>query len=270
MAGGTAQQGVVRLVGTDPLQALVSKEGAPAVEVWKRHYREAVERTDADVGRVIDALKSSGRWDQTVVILLADHGESLNEHDELLHGDAFFQGVVNVPFVLRVPGLEGPAVHDALVSHVDVLPTILAAVGATEPAGIDGLSMLPLLQGQADSIRAFTLSEGGVVKHDRDSLPGAVIAPPWVLLKQMRGCGSGDSSVRREGSPICLFNMETDPGQTHSVASERPEIVNALLSRWAAFRADRAGGAGQRLELSPEFVEALRRDGYDFSKDRPQ
>ena len=270
MDGGTGQKGIVKLVGADPLQSLVSREGQPAVDVWRRHYREAVERMDADVGRVVDALKSSGRWDRTVVILLADHGESLNEHDELLHGDAFFQGVVNVPFIVRVPGLDGPEAHDALVSHVDVLPTLLSVVGATEPAGIDGLSILPLLQGQTAPIRQFALAEGGVAKHDSDSLPGAVIAPPWILLKQKRGCGATSSVAEREGFPICLFNLETDPEQRQSVASQYPQVVDALLERWTVFRAERAGGKGSRIELSTEFVEALRRDGYDFSKDRPQ
>jgi len=139
-----------------------------------------------------------------------------------------------------------------------------------EPAGIDGLSILPILQGQATSIRQFALAEGGVAKHDTATLPGAVIAPPWILLKQMRGCGATASVVERERFPICLFNVETDPDQLRSVASQYPQIVDALLERWSAFRADRAGGKGSRVELSPEFVEALRRDGYDFSKDRPQ
>ena len=166
--------------------------------------------------------------------------------------------------------MKGPATHDALVSHVDVLPTMLGAVGAVEPAGIDGLSMLPLLRGDSATVRQFALSEGGVAKHDSDTLPGAVVAPPWILLKQRRGCGMTSVAVEREGFPVCLYNLEKDPDQLQSLASEYPQIVDALLERWANFRASRAGGQGERVVLSEEFVEALRRDGYDFSKDRPE
>ena len=77
-------------------------------------------------------------------------------------------------------------------------------------------------------------------------------------------------AVEREGFPVCLYNLEKDPDQLQSLASEYPQIVDALLERWANFRASRAGGQGERVVLSEEFVEALRRDGYDFSKDRPE
>ena len=59
---------------------------------------------DADVEALMAGIEARGR--PTVVVLVADHGESLNDHGELLHGDAFFDGVINVPLIISVPGME--------------------------------------------------------------------------------------------------------------------------------------------------------------------
>ncbi|RME23176.1 MAG: DUF229 domain-containing protein, partial [Deltaproteobacteria bacterium] len=171
MAGGTAQRGVVALNGRDPLEIALEQGGQPAVEMWRRRYAEAVARMDEDIERVLDALDASGRADRTIIVVMADHGETNDEHGEMLHGDGYYDNVVNVPLLIRVPGLAGSRQPiDALVSQVDVLPTLLELVGAVPPAGIDGVSMVPLLTGRADAIRGVTLVEGGVARHDADEI----------------------------------------------------------------------------------------------------
>ena len=268
MAGGTQQQGIVAIQGPDPLQVQVNEVGAPAVTVWKQRYREAVERMDADMGALWKALEARGRLDKTVLVVVADHGESLNDHGELLHGDAFYDGVINVPLMIRIPGMKANAESSALVSQVDILPTVLDLVGAVVPSGVDGQSMVGLLDGSVQTIRSATLSEGGVARQDGPDMPGAVIAPPWSLLKQRRGCGTGRMVMDGE-IPICLYNQIDDPAQDSSVASSHPEVVRALMQRWNGFREARAG-AGRQLDLSPAFVEALQQTGYDFSTGVPQ
>ena len=266
MAGGTAQKGVVQIVGTDPLQELVNQHGDAAVNMWKEHYASAVRLMDHDIARVMEALENRGRLDRTVIVVVADHGESLNDHSELLHGDAYYDSVIRVPLVIRVPGVE-PSRIPALVSHVDLLPTILELVGAVEPAGIDGISLVGLLTNALQSVRSTALSEGGVARQVGE-LTGAVISPPWVLMKQQRGCGSLGPSP--EGSvPICLFDMSSDPEQEHDVAALHPEVVEDLERRWTGFREARAG-TPLDLQLSEEFVRELRENGYDFRAAAPE
>ena len=202
------------------------------------------------------------------MVVVADHGESLNDHGELLHGDAFFDGVINVPLMVRVPGLAGDRLSDALVSQVDILPTVLSLVGAVIPSGVDGQSMVGLLDGSKDQIRSATLSEGGVARQTGPDLPGAVIAPPWSLLKQGRGCVSS-RRVMNGQMPVCLYHRDSDPGQTRSVAAENPEVVQMLMDRWDGFRQARSS-TGRQLDLSPAFVEALQKTGYDFSTGVPE
>ncbi|MGB0637905.1 MAG: sulfatase [Myxococcota bacterium] len=272
MAGGTAQQGIVKIVRQDPLQTQVNVVGQPAVDVWADEYAKAVTRMDADVLALLTALERRGRMNKTMFILVADHGESLNDHGELLHGDAFFDGVINVPLIMKIPDLSAPSqTTDMLVSQVDILPTILDVVGAIAPSGIDGVSLLPYLQGTEEgSPHDVVLSEGGVARQEGPDMPGAVIAPPWLLMKQQRGCPEESAGMRfMDGSmPVCLFHMDNDPEQTQSKAAVQQEVVQGLLERWNGFR-EAHGQRESTRELSPEFIEELRRSGYDFSTGVP-
>lgn len=260
-AGGTAQRGVVALAERDPVQVHVRQQGEAGVAMWRQRYAEAVRRLDRDFAVLAEALRARGRLDKTVLIVLADHGESLDDHGELLHGDAYYDSVVHIPMLVRVPGLQGRPVP-ALVSQVDVLPTLLDAVGAVAPAGIDGASMVPLLRGDVDTIRSTTLIEGGVVWHKDGNARGAVIAPPWALLRQDQGCDGGD--YRQPDQPAtCLYDLAADPGQTRNLARQHPDVVADLQLRWDKFRAAHAT-EGQALTLDPALVEELQRTGYDF------
>ena len=173
--------------------------------------------------------------------------------------------------IIRVPGVK-PQKIDQLTSHVDILPTLLEIVGAMPPTGIDGTSMLPLLQGSKEEIRAVAFSEGGVAKHSSSNLPGAVIAPPWKLLRQMRGCNDNNNfgnRVEDNRTPICLYH-EDDVNQSKNVAHENRDVVNDLLTLWKEFRNSRSSSDAQQLKLTPDFVEELRKNGYNFQTGNPQ
>ncbi len=271
MAGGTAQQGVVSLSGRDPLEVALEQGGAPAVAMWRQRYAEAVGRMDQDLARVLDALDASGRADHTIVLVVADHGETNDDHGEMLHGDGYYNNVVNVPLLLHVPGLDGrSAPVDALVSQVDILPTLLELVGAVPPAGIDGVSMVPLLTGDADAVRGTTLVEGGVARQAADEIPkGAVVTHRWAMLRQQRGCGGPPTAGHRPGEPAtCLFDLDADFAEEHDVAGAHADVVEELTGRWDAFRAARQSNEKQ-FDLDPAFVEELQRTGYDFDKGAP-
>ncbi len=175
-----------------------------------------------------------------------------------------------MPLIVAVPGVA-PSVSSGLVSHVDLLPTVLELVGAAPPAGIDGVSAAPLIAGEAQ-VRGTVLVEGGVGARRDDATPrGAVITPRWSLLRQDWGCG-GAERPRPGGPPpkarTCLYDLQADPRQAHDVADEHPEVVEDLLARWDGFREARAGSSvAEELRLDPEFVALLQASGYDFRAD---
>jgi len=266
VAGGTGVQGVG--VSNDPnhLRDSVRQAGPEGLSVWRQHYAASIGRMDADLGVVIDVLKRTGRLEKTILVVVADHGESLGDHDELLHGDSYFDPIVRVPLIVRVPGIRPDAQsRKALVSHVDLLPTILELVGAVVPAGIDGVSMVSNLHDPAQQIRGTALVEGGVSWTPTEGMRGAVISPPWALLRQPLSCVPGVvEPPPGPGEPFrCLFQLNEDPGQTRNLASQQPEVVADLQARWDGFRAARAGKTVAReLQLDPSFKELLRKSGY--------
>ncbi len=265
-AGGTAQRGVVAITGQDPVQVGVQAAGEAGLAMWKQRYRESIARMDADFGVLADALAARGRLDKTVLVVVADHGESLGDHGELLHGDGYFDGVVHVPLLVKIPGRDGHPV-DALASQVDLLPTLLELVGAKPPAGIDGVPLHPVLDGAKDEVRTMTLVEGGVSWHADGKARGAVITRDWAMLRQDRGCGEGPRSPGP--SPTCLFDRRADPGQDHDVSAVHGDVVTDLTARWDAFRAAR-GGAAAEVPLDAAAVKELQRTGYDFTPGEPR
>ena len=270
-AGGQHRSGLVQ-VGALTIQRTVRDAGAQGVSVWRETYAESVSRTDKDIQVVLDAIEQRGK--PTVVIVLADHGETLDDNNELLHGAGFYESVVRVPLMIHVPGLPSTQPINALVSQVDLLPTIAELVGVTPPEQIDGVSLVPLLTGTSESVRSTVLVEGGPAWQGHGTLPGAVVSPPWTLLEQSFLCTPTDTQPPPPppGEPLhdnllhtCLFNLDSDPGQLTNLADEHPDVVEQLRARWTGFRNARAGKSLPRdLRLDASMIEMLQRTGYDF------
>ena len=106
----------------------VRRAGSRGVAVWNETY--AVLTMDKDIQRALAAVAARGR--RTVIVLVGDHGETLDDNNELLHGAGFFESVARVPLLISVPGIE-PRVTNALASQADLLPTITALSGSRPP-----------------------------------------------------------------------------------------------------------------------------------------
>jgi arylsulfatase A-like enzyme/Flp pilus assembly protein TadD len=104
-------------------------------------YDAEVAYADAMVGRLLERLDAAHVLDRTLIVLTADHGESLGEHGEMTHGLFAYDATLAVPLVLAGPSL-GRSTVDAPVSHVDITPTILDLIGLAPPASIDGQSLV--------------------------------------------------------------------------------------------------------------------------------
>ena len=93
---------------------------------------------DHQFGRVMNTLEDLGVGDDTIVLFMADHGLSLNDHFQWRHGPFLFDEVTNIPMIWRLPGGASGAVTEELIEQVDVMPTILDALGVEQPAGVQG------------------------------------------------------------------------------------------------------------------------------------
>jgi arylsulfatase A-like enzyme/tetratricopeptide (TPR) repeat protein len=103
-------------------------------------YEAEVAYADAMIGVLLDRLRQAGQLDRTLVVVTADHGESLGDHGETTHGLFAYDSTLRVPLVVQAAAI-GPQVVDTPVVHADILPTILDLVGVPVPDRLDGTSL---------------------------------------------------------------------------------------------------------------------------------
>ena len=190
----------------------------------RRAYYGAVSYVDEQIGNIRRTLEETGLADDTIVILLADHGDMLGERG-LWYKMNFFEGAARVPLIVHAPKRFRPHRVAASVSLVDILPTLADLgtndAGVTYPEPIDGRSLLPHLQGQAghDEVIGEYLGEGTVA--------------PLLMIRRGRykfvhAPGDPDQLYDLADDPLELRNLATDPAAAELVQRFRDEIA----ARW--------------------------------------
>jgi len=112
---------------------------------YVRLYERAVQYTDAQIGRLLSFLDSSGHASNTIVIITADHGEEFLEHGRWGHWENnLYDEILKVPLIIHLPGHTGEQVIQQQVHTLDVMPTILDVCDCPAPVGIEGTSLVPL------------------------------------------------------------------------------------------------------------------------------
>ena len=119
-------------------------------------YDEEILGLDPAFARLVAALDARGRWDQTLLVVTADHGEELWDHGRYEHGHSLLGELTLVPLIAVGDGLK-PGVVDTLVEHTDLFQGLLARAGATPPAGSHGEDLFTLAQ--APQVNRFAMSE---------------------------------------------------------------------------------------------------------------
>lgn len=126
----------------------------------RAYYYNMVKIIDQQMGRILKCLEEQNLRDNTMVIFTTDHGELLGDHGLWMKGPFHYEQLVNVPTLIRYPAaIPSGQRTAALFSHVDIVPTILAAAGLPIPSDSDGVDAMPLLSGEQKSVRDSLLIE---------------------------------------------------------------------------------------------------------------
>jgi choline-sulfatase len=120
-------------------------------------YDAEIASVDLQVGRLVDALRADGRLSNTVIVVVADHGEMLGEHGEATHGFFIYEAATRVPLIIHGPGVPAAVIRDQ-VRIVDVMPTALSLLGVAVPAAVQGVDVMPLARGEALDLIAHSES----------------------------------------------------------------------------------------------------------------
>jgi arylsulfatase A-like enzyme len=109
-------------------------------------YDGGIAYTDEHVGKILNLLQELGLSEKTLVIVLSDHGEGFLEHRRLLHGNSLYEELLHVPLIMRLPGVVPAGKRIAgNVSHVDLMPTVLALLGLAGPSQMQGIDLSPVI-----------------------------------------------------------------------------------------------------------------------------
>lgn len=183
------------------------------------NYDGQILAMDSALGDLVAALKARGRYDNTLIIVTADHGELLGEHAIVGHGGRMmYEGLLHIPMVVKFPGAERPRGEVAAkVQLVDVLPTVVAAVGASQPDGVQGEPMR--------SVTHETIAE----EHIN---PEFVAQFGDVYNRALRVYYDGAYKlISTSRGQRLLFDLARDPGEDDDLASREPERVAEMEQR---------------------------------------
>lgn len=210
-------------------------------------YTGEIAFVDAQLGRLLDSLSSRKLMDNTIVVVAADHGESLGEHGEKTHGVFLYESDLRVPLLFSAPGrLPAGARIKGLARLVDVVPTLLDLAGLPAPKGIDGRSLKP----------AIASGRTGTKEAYQETLL------PWNSFGWSPLYGLRTDSFHLVHAPKDeLYEPASDPRETSDLSHKQPEKVAGLLEQLDAYPYKKAA-AGKPAEVSPELREQLESLGY--------
>ncbi|MGI9470493.1 MAG: sulfatase-like hydrolase/transferase [Rubripirellula sp.] len=175
-------------------------------------YYAVISQMDEQFGRIVDAIESSGKLDSTIIVFCSDHGLAMGSHG-LRGKQNMYEHTIGVPLVMAGPGIPSGKVLDGQAYLRDVFPTLLELAGL--PAvDCDGVSQVPVIRGQRDSMHEFT------VGYFRDS-QRMIREDRWKLIRY--------PLVDR----VQLFDLQSDPFERNDVSedSENALVIARLTQR---------------------------------------
>jgi choline-sulfatase len=242
--------------------------GQRDVEAVRGLYAGALVYTDSLLKKIFDDLKRHGLWDKTLVIVTADHGEELHDHNRYFyHNPSLYDAAIKVPMLIKFPGQHRQHVVETNVSLLDLFPTIYDYfVAEPEPGRFAGRSLLDLLAGDDAAFRDRIL-----LAETEDSQIAVAISGQYKLLFNPKGL----TPLNHVGLPFPMdklefYDLEADPGEQGKQKNGGSSLRNRMLRAVEKFlregvapaRKGRRGKVEITDEMKKEAEEKLRSLGY--------
>jgi arylsulfatase A-like enzyme len=257
-ADSRARRPVGQTDTTPDLDKAIANLGALRSQV-NTLYDASVAFADLELGQTIAALKETGEWDRAIFILLADHGEELQDHGLWFHDQSLYEELTHVPLLVHFPGgAHGGQRVSQRVSLLDIKPTVLDFVGSPELCkDCRGSSLLPLLEPERGG--AYTPVEAPSVRYNA-----------WGYYRPLKATRGNLNVVVRDGNLKGIWNKEpgnvevydlaADPGEQNNLAASAPERAAAFEARAASFLDACRAARVPPVLLPPDAVKAADRE----------
>jgi len=213
-------------------------------------YDGEIAYVDQELGRLLDGLEGGASRRETLVLVTADHGESLGEHGESTHSYTLYDAVLRVPLILRGAGVPRGRVVASLVRTVDVAPTLLALAGLPALAEIDGESLTAYLRDGPPPPARLAYAETLATRIEQGWSPLFALRSERHLFV---------SAPRPE-----LYEVRADPAELENLLGSDPERARPAMERLSRALEKRMAAPEQEtpLAVSGESLEQLRALGY--------
>ena len=224
-------------------------------------YDGEIAYADACVGKLLDALRQHGLYDETMIAVMADHGESLGAHGENTHGVFLYDETLHVPLLIKLPLNRWAGRRSEIrAGLVDVAPTLLTAAGLTPPPEMQGQSLLEFVQAKPDVKAAASPDRPSYAETD---YPHRAFG--WSALRALR---SGKYLFIQAPEPE-LYNQANDPAEIHNLAGNSKAVTDTLASQLADFRSKTSQTLVDLGKPDPEKLQKLQALGYVGSDTAP-
>ena len=228
--------------------------------VWKDYqdyYFNCIQDSDNNLLQILEYLRTSGMLDNTVIVWTADHGEMQGSHGLKGKGGFLYENNVHVPLIIVHPDYEGGKTVSAVTSHVDLAPTFvdIAAISAEKKseitAGLPGKSLIPLMNGSAESVRDASLfcfemlsmtalqfgkDESGNVTYSFDvtarGMARGIVTEQYKFVRYFSPVGFNTPETLDDlyaKNDVQLFDLQADPEEMVNLAADRESNAELIL-----------------------------------------
>ncbi len=222
--------------------------GLPPTDENRRYlstyYDGEVLEVDSLTGEIIDTLIRLEHYDNTVIIVTADHGQHLGEHDRVGHGFSIWEEALRVPLIVRDPQSRTSPRSDLRVGLIDLFPTILDYAGLTPPEETPGRSLVQDIRGNSGPVTPY-FGESRIGRDGKD--PVAVM--------------SGKRKLVLSADGVMAFDLEADPGETEPLPLPLPTEYAELLELARQHR-DLGREAPRPKPVDADTLNRLKNLGY--------
>jgi arylsulfatase A-like enzyme/thioredoxin-like negative regulator of GroEL len=235
-----------------------------ATRYAKEPYDGELAYVDASIGKLLNQLRTSGQFENSLIIAMADHGEAFGEHGERSHGIFLYDETIHVPLILKLPDEQSPSRKiTTRVGLVDVTPTLLQSAGTEIPEEVQGESLLKIIKPAQSASSTNSAANAAPPAPDRPAYAETDYprrAFGWSSLRALR---SGKYLYIRSPDPE-LYDQSADPSATRNVAASSPAVRETLAAQLDDFRRKTTTAAvlDATGTLTPEQAQKLSALGY--------
>jgi arylsulfatase A-like enzyme len=212
-------------------------------------YRGNVAYVDAAIGELLDRLRRDGLYDDSLIVLMADHGDAFFKHKRFGHNKTVYDDMTRIPLLFKFPVREGivPRRLSQLVETVDITRTLLDYLGAEQPEHLEGESLMPLVRGEVEAL----------------SRPEVVVA---TSTRSVHGIRVRDYKyIYNESGGEELYDLRDDPDEQRNLVDEQHDRARALrakLESMVDLEDGRSIEEDNRLREDPRMDDLLEALGY--------